>query len=97
MKSAASMKPFHDLTRALPLPAQWPRTTAAQRHDGLRGLVTVRSILGNIGVCVVPDQVCIPKAHEAFDSNGHLKDERQAKKIAALANSLVEFTRKMKG
>ncbi|KML49944.1 hypothetical protein VL15_27255 [Burkholderia cepacia] len=36
MKSAASMKPFHDLTRALPLPAQWPRTTAVQRHDGLR-------------------------------------------------------------
>lgn len=36
MTSAASMKPFHDLTRALPLPAQWPRTTVAQRHDDLR-------------------------------------------------------------
>ncbi|MDR0241491.1 MAG: DUF4123 domain-containing protein [Burkholderia sp.] len=36
MTSAASMKPFHDLTRGLPLPAQWPRTTAAQRHDDLR-------------------------------------------------------------
>ncbi|WP_244137705.1 DUF4123 domain-containing protein [Burkholderia sp. BCC1644] len=36
MTSAASMKPFHDLTRALPLPAQWPRTTAEQRHDDLR-------------------------------------------------------------
>lgn len=64
---------------------------------GLRGLVTVRSILGNIGVCVVPDQVCIPKAHEAFDGNGHLKDEKQVKKIASLATALVEFTRKMKG
>jgi len=64
---------------------------------GLRGLVTVRSILGNIGVCVVPDQVSIPKAYEAFDDNGHLKDEKQAKKITALATTLVEFTRKMKG
>ena len=63
---------------------------------GLRGLVTVRSILGNLGVCVVPDQVSIPKAYEAFDDNGQLKDERQAKKITALVNSLVEFTRKLK-
>lgn len=63
---------------------------------GLRGLVTVRSILGNIGVCVVPDQVSIPKAYEAFGDNGHLKDEKQAKKITALATTLVEFTRKMK-
>jgi len=36
MNDAASMKPFRDLTRALPLPAQWPRTSAAQRHDDLR-------------------------------------------------------------
>lgn len=64
---------------------------------GLRGLVTVRSILGNIGVCVLPDQVSIPKAHEAFDGQGQLKDEKQGKKIAALATKLVEFTRKVKG
>jgi len=36
MNDAASMKPFRDLTRALPLPARWPSTTAAQRHDDLR-------------------------------------------------------------
>jgi NAD(P)H-dependent FMN reductase len=64
---------------------------------GLRGLVTVRSILGNIGVFVLPDQVSIPKAHEAFDDAGHLKDERQTKKIAALAKGLVAFTAKLKG
>jgi NAD(P)H-dependent FMN reductase len=33
---------------------------------GLRGLVTVRSILGNIGVLVLPTQIAVPKAHEAF-------------------------------
>jgi NAD(P)H-dependent FMN reductase len=64
---------------------------------GLRGLVTVRSILGNIGVYVLPDQVSISKAHEAFDSDGHLKEERQARKITALASAFVEFTRKLKG
>ena len=63
---------------------------------GLRGLVTVRSILGNIGVHVLPNQVCIPVAHEAFDESGKLKDARKAKSIAALAAGLVEFARKLK-
>lgn len=64
---------------------------------GLRGLVTLRSILGNIGVVVLPDQVCIPVAHEAFDETGALREERKAKSVAALAKSLVETARKLKG
>ena len=62
---------------------------------GLRGLVTLRSILGNIGVIVLPDQVCIATAHEAFDDTGKLKDERKAKQVAALAKALVETLRKL--
>jgi len=64
---------------------------------GLRGLVTVRSILGNIGVHVLPDQVCIPVAHEAFDEAGKLKDERKGKQVAKLAKELVEFVGKLRG
>jgi NAD(P)H-dependent FMN reductase len=63
---------------------------------GLRGLVTLRSILGNIGVLVLPDQVAIPTAHEAFDEAGKLKDERKAKLVAKLATNLVETTTKLK-
>ena len=64
---------------------------------GLRGLVTLRSILGNIGVIVAPDQVCIGAAHEAFDDAGQLKDARKAKQVAALAQGLVEILRKLIG
>ena len=64
---------------------------------GLRGLVTLRSILGNIGVLVLPDQVAIPNAHEAFDDAGKLKDERKAKQVARLAGALVELAAKLKG
>jgi len=64
---------------------------------GLRGLATVRSILGNIGVHVLPDQVCITVAHEAFDEAGKLKDERKAKQVARLAQGLVEFAAKIRG
>ena len=64
---------------------------------GLRGLVTLRSILGNIGVLVLPDQVAIPNAHEAFDDAGKLKDERKAKQVARLAGALVDLAAKLKG
>ena len=62
---------------------------------GLRGLVHLRSILGNIGVLVLPDQVCIPVAHEAFDATGKLKDERKTKQVAALAKALAELAGKL--
>lgn len=64
---------------------------------GLRGLVHVRSILGNIGTLVIPAQVAISKAHEAFDDAGKLKDERKARQVADVARLLVETTRKLKG
>ena len=63
---------------------------------GLRGLVHLRAILGNIGVCVLPDQVCISAAHDAFDDAGQLKDTRKTKQLAVLARQLVETTRKLR-
>jgi len=63
---------------------------------GLRGLVHLRVILGNIGVIVLPDQVTIPTAHEAFDESGKLKDERKAKQVAKLARGIVEFLAKLR-
>jgi NAD(P)H-dependent FMN reductase len=62
---------------------------------GLRGLVTVRSILGNIGVVVLPDQVAVPKAHEAFNADGHLKDARQQASIENLGASVTGMLQKL--
>ncbi len=62
---------------------------------GLRGLVTLRSILGNVGVLSLPDQVCIPAAHEAFTDDGRLKDERKTRQVSALVNHLVGTLRKL--
>lgn len=62
---------------------------------GLRGLVTVRSILSNIGVIVLPDQVAIPKAHEAFDEAGALKDARQQASMQSAAAALVSVCGKL--
>ena len=56
---------------------------------GLRGLVHVRSILGNIHVLVLPDQVAVPRAHEAFTSDGTLKDAKQQAAVEGLGRALA--------
>jgi NAD(P)H-dependent FMN reductase len=57
---------------------------------GLRGLVTVRSILSNIKVLVLPDQLAIVRAHEAFTPEGQLKDLKQQESVEQIARRLVE-------
>jgi len=64
---------------------------------GLRSLVTVRSLLSNIRVIVLPDQVAVPKAHEAFGPDGKLKDPKQQASIEALGRDLVGVLAKLKG
>jgi NAD(P)H-dependent FMN reductase len=64
---------------------------------GLRGLVTVRSLLSNISVIVLPDQVAVPKAHEAFGPEGKLKDPKQQASIEALGRDLASVLLKLKG
>ena len=63
---------------------------------GLRGLVHLRAVLGNIGVIVLPDQAAIGAAHEVFDESGRIKDERKAKQVGDVARSLAGFLAKFK-
>lgn len=64
---------------------------------GLRGLRHVREILGNIGVVVLPAQIAIVRASDAFRDDGALKDEKQHGATealgASLANTLAKLTR----
>lgn len=64
---------------------------------GLRGLVTVRFLLSNIRVIVLPDQVAVPKAHEAFGPDEKLKDPKQQTSIESLGRDLVGVLAKLKG
>jgi len=63
---------------------------------GLRGLIIVRSLLSNINVIVLPGQVAVPKAHEAFDTDGKLKDPKQQAGIETLGRDLAGILIKLK-
>ncbi|MEH2237694.1 NADPH-dependent FMN reductase [Nostoc sp.] len=62
---------------------------------GLRGLVHLRSILGNIKVLVLPDQIAVPKAYEAFNADGTLKDPKQQESIEKLGDGLTKILLKL--
>jgi len=64
---------------------------------GLRGLVHVRAILGNIGVIVLPDQIALPKAHEAFTPQFTLKDAGKQAAVEALGASVAGMVAKLHG
>lgn len=64
---------------------------------GLRGLVTVRSILGNIGVTVLPDQKAVPNAGEAFGADGKLKNEKDRQAVEKIGARLAEVVAKLNG
>jgi NAD(P)H-dependent FMN reductase len=62
---------------------------------GIRSLKLAQQLLLHLGCQVVPGNTMLPKAHEAFETDGKLKDPRTLKAVQALAAALVETVRKL--
>jgi NAD(P)H-dependent FMN reductase len=62
---------------------------------GLRGLITVRSTLSGIRVLVLPEQVTVMKADQAFGPDGKLLDPKQNAAVEKLASRLVSVVAKL--
>lgn len=58
---------------------------------GSRSLRHVREILGNIGCIVLPNQLSLSSADEAFDAEGNLVEERKQQQVMALGADLAGF------
>src|SRR5690606_2697410 len=57
---------------------------------GLRGLVHLRSILGNINVLVLPEQRALGGANQAFDNDGKLTDQATKEAFEKMCAKLVD-------
>lgn len=62
---------------------------------GLRGLAHLRAILGSIGMIVLPDQIAISKAYEAFTADGALADSKKQASVKALGSNLAKHLSKL--
>ena len=59
-------------------------------YGGMRGLIHLRAVLSSLGALVIPEQVALSHAAQAFDDMDALKDEAIAARMEAMCASLVE-------
>jgi NAD(P)H-dependent FMN reductase len=59
---------------------------------GIRGLILLRMVLGNLGVIVMPDQQAVPNGFQAFNDDGSMSDEKLETRVRTLGENLVPFT-----
>ena len=65
---------------------------------GMRGLIATRQVLElGLGALVLPDQVAIAKASDAFEANGHLKDKAQQAMLKAVIEKLARAAKVLHG
>lgn len=63
---------------------------------GLRGLVHVRMILGNLRMLMVPEQVALVQAHKAFDTAGQIVDEKQRAAVHNVGAAVARLAAKLR-
>ena len=67
-------------------------STSPGALGGLRGLVPLRMLLGNIQVMVIPEQLAIGGGMTAFDDQGKLTDEKQQRALGLIVARLISET-----
>ena len=62
---------------------------------GVRSAQMARQLLLHLGCHVVPAQCTLPRAHEAFEPDGALKDQRTLAAVRRVAAELVRLTTRL--
>lgn len=88
MVGETSLQCFKDKVAAL-------LSASTGKMGGIRGLAPARSLLENINVMVIPNQVCVGMANEAFDKDDILIDEKLRAAVENVGMKLVQITQKM--
>ena len=65
---------------------------------GIRGLMHARQVLElGLGALVLPDQIAVARAADAFEANGHLKDKAQQDLMRDVVRKLARAAKIMHG
>jgi chromate reductase, NAD(P)H dehydrogenase (quinone) len=65
---------------------------------GIRGLMATRTVFElGLGALVLPDQMAVSRAMDAFDDNGHLKDKSQQAALKAVVEKLARAAKVLHG
>lgn len=65
---------------------------------GMRGLLALRQVLEvGLGALVLPDQLVVPRAADAFGGDGHLKDKAQMEVLRGVVQKLARASFVMRG
>ena len=61
---------------------------------GIRGLSHIRELMSNLGSLVVPNQIAVGAAYEAFDENNQLKNAAMGDRLEALVKQVIQYSTK---
>jgi len=63
-------------------------------YGAMRSLLALRQVLETgCGALVIPDQIAVARAADAFDEMDHFKDDGNTRRLKAVVQSLIEFAR----
>ncbi len=63
---------------------------------GIRGLIYLRALLGHMRMIVIPDQKAIPKARDAFEADGSLRDKGDQQAVENIGARLAVVIAKLR-
>jgi chromate reductase len=62
------------------------------QYGAMRSLLAVRQVLEiGCGALVIPDQIAVSRAADAFDEMDNFKDEANSKRLKGVVQSLIQF------
>jgi NAD(P)H-dependent FMN reductase len=65
-------------------------------YGAMRSLLALRQVLEiGCGALVIPEQIAVPRAADAYDESDNLKDEQTVSRLKGVLQRLVEVTRQL--
>jgi chromate reductase len=65
-------------------------------YGAMRSLLALRQVLEiGCGALVIPDQIAVPRAADAYDDKDYLKDEQTASRLKGVLQRLIDVTRQL--